>query len=78
MQARSGARGLSQPREAKGIVIDSEAVSSYQIGDRVTHQKMGAGTIIGLEGDKLSIVFDAGGAKKVLASFVSPVDDVPF
>ncbi|MEM7240888.1 MAG: UvrD-helicase domain-containing protein [Pseudomonadota bacterium] len=78
LQARSGARGLSQPREAKSIVIDSEAVSSYQIGDRVAHQKMGAGTIIGLEGDKLSIVFDAGGAKKVLASFVAPVDDVPF
>lgn len=78
LQARSGARGLSQPREAKGIVIDSAAVSTFQIGDRVQHQKMGAGTIIGLEGDKLSIVFDAGGAKKVLASFVAPMDDVPF
>ena len=78
LQARSADRGLSQPREAKGIVIDAEAVSSYQISDRVTHRKYGIGTVIGIEGDKLSIVFDAGGAKKVLASFVNPADDIPF
>lgn len=78
LQSRSGDRGLSQPREARTIVIDAEAVAKFELGSRVTHQKYGAGTIIGMEGDKLSIVFDQGGAKKVLASFVTAMDDVPF
>jgi len=78
MQARTSQRGLSQPTERKSIVIDASVLASYAIADRVVHGKFGIGTVIGIEGDKLSIVFDAGGAKKVVASFVKPADDVPF
>ncbi len=78
MQARTSQRGLSQPEKPKGIVIDADVIAAYAIGGRVMHAKFGIGTIIGIEADKLSIVFDAGGAKKVVASFVTPADDVPF
>jgi len=78
MQARTSQRGLSETRETKAPVIDATVVSSYEIGSRVVHGKFGIGTVIGIEADKLSIVFDAGGAKKVVASFVTPADDVPF
>jgi DNA helicase-2/ATP-dependent DNA helicase PcrA len=78
MQARTSQRGLSQPTEKKSVVIDAKVLASYAITDRVMHSKFGIGTVIGIEGDKLSIVFDAGGAKKVVASFVTPADDVPF
>lgn len=78
MQARTSERGLSQPMKARGVILDAETVVDFNLGDRVAHEKYGAGTVIGIEGDKLSIVFDAGGAKKILACFISVEGDVPF
>lgn len=85
MQERSfqggGARPVSQPREAAGLVIDAVVVSDYDIGDRVFHQKFGYGEIISIEGDKLDIEFDLAGSKKIVARWVIPAhqaDDVPF
>ena len=81
LQARTGEHGLSQPREAKGLVIDINAVSSFEQGDRVFHQKFGYGIVCDIEGDKLDIEFDKAGAKKVVAKFVTSADDpsdVPF
>lgn len=78
MQARAGQRGMSQPREARNTVIDLDAVSVYGLGDRVFHQKFGYGAIVGIEGDKLSVAFDKAGEKKVVASYVTGADEVPF
>ncbi|MEZ5912949.1 MAG: UvrD-helicase domain-containing protein [Paracoccaceae bacterium] len=81
MQARSTARLVSQPREARHAVIDLDAVSAYGMGDRVFHQKFGYGAVTGVEGDKLEIAFEKAGLKKVVASFVVPAaeaDDIPF
>jgi DNA helicase-2/ATP-dependent DNA helicase PcrA len=81
MQDRSSARPVSQPREARNVTIDAQALSSYVIGDRVFHQKFGYGEIIGIEGDKLAIEFDHAGSKMIVARWVVPahqVDDVPF
>jgi DNA helicase-2/ATP-dependent DNA helicase PcrA len=81
MQARAADRPMSQPRETRNMVIDSEASSSFTQGDRVFHQKFGYGHVSGIEGDKLSIAFDKAGEKKVVAKFVVPATkagDVPF
>ncbi|WP_054008001.1 ATP-dependent helicase [Cypionkella psychrotolerans] len=81
MQDRSAQRGVSQPREARNVTIDAQALSSYIIGDRVFHTKFGYGEIMGIEGDKLSIEFDHAGSKMIVARWVVPahqVDDVPF
>ena len=78
LQARSGQRGMSQPKESRNTVIDLEAVSSFTLGDRVFHQKFGYGAVVGIEGDKLEIDFDKAGTKKVVARFVSSSDDIPF
>ena len=82
LQARSQQRGMSQPSEARNMVIDLDAVSAYSIGDRVFHQKFGYGAVTGIEGDKLDIAFDKAGDKKVVAKFVTAAasagDDVPF
>jgi DNA helicase-2/ATP-dependent DNA helicase PcrA len=78
LQARSGERGLSQPKESRNTVIDMSAVSSFTIGERVFHQKFGYGAITGIEGDKLEVDFEKAGAKKVVARFVSASDDIPF
>ncbi|AZL60324.1 DNA helicase II [Tabrizicola piscis] len=81
MQEQASHRPMAQPREARHMVIDAEAVSPYVLGDRVFHQKFGYGEIMAIEGDKLDIEFDHAGAKKVVARWVVPadqVDDVPF
>ncbi|WP_204115728.1 ATP-dependent helicase [Shimia biformata] len=78
MQARAGERGLSQPRESRHTVIDLDAVSSFAVGQRVFHQKFGYGQVVDIEGDKLEVDFDKAGVKKVVASFVTSPDDVPF
>ena len=81
MQDRAGNRPVSQPREAKGIVIDAAAVSSFAMGDRAFHDKFGYGTVVGIEGDKLDIAFDKAGIKKIVARFVrnaATAGDVPF
>jgi DNA helicase-2/ATP-dependent DNA helicase PcrA len=81
MQARSQARPMSQPSEARNMVIDLDAVSAFETGDRVFHQKFGYGIIAGIEGDKLDIEFEKAGAKKIVAKFVvaaSGADEVPF
>jgi len=78
LQARSSARGTSQPSDAKSVTIDMTASSSFTMGERVFHQKYGYGAIIGIEGDKLEVAFEKAGDKKVVARFLSAADDVPF
>ncbi|MEM8538886.1 MAG: 3'-5' exonuclease, partial [Pseudomonadota bacterium] len=81
LQARSGARGMAQPVEARNMTIDLDAVSAFTEGERVFHQKFGYGEVMGIEGDKLEIEFDKAGSKHVVARFVvsaDSADDVPF
>ncbi|MEM7188358.1 MAG: UvrD-helicase domain-containing protein [Pseudomonadota bacterium] len=82
MNERRGQKGVGQPREARNLVIDAEAVSAFETGTRVFHQKFGYGQIIDIEGDKLTVDFEKAGEKKVVASFVTEAanaaQDVPF
>ncbi len=78
LQARSGERGMSQPKENRNVTIDLNAVSSFTMGERVFHQKFGYGAVIGIEGDKLEIEFEKAGTKKVVSRFLTGCDDVPF
>jgi DNA helicase-2/ATP-dependent DNA helicase PcrA len=81
MQDRAGSRPVAQPQEARGMVIDATALSSFVLGDRAFHDKFGYGTVVGIEGDKLDIAFDKAGIKKIVARFVrsaAAADDVPF
>ena len=78
MQANAGRRSMSQPREARNMVIDAEAAPAHELGARVFHQKFGYGAVTGIEGDKLTIDFEKAGQKKVVASFVTAADQIPF
>ncbi|MBE9477319.1 MAG: ATP-binding domain-containing protein, partial [Proteobacteria bacterium] len=78
MQARNAQYAPSIAPKPKRVIMDAEEIPDFAIGDRVAHDKYGGGTVIGVEVDKLSIVFDGGGAKKILASFVTMQDEVPF
>ncbi|MDR5654106.1 ATP-dependent helicase [Ruixingdingia sedimenti] len=81
MQSRAASRPVHAPQESRHVVIDLEAVSVFDTGDRVFHKKFGYGEVAGIEGDKLRIRFDKAGEKHVLAGYVVPAehaDDVPF
>jgi DNA helicase-2/ATP-dependent DNA helicase PcrA len=78
MQARAAQRPVSQPREARNMVIDATAAPAFAVGDRVFHQKFGYGGVRSVEGDKLSIDFDKAGSKNIIARFVVAADEIPF
>ena len=66
------------PRRSQGpatiegkLIASSTADSGYRRGDRVEHQKFGPGTVVEVDGEKLTIEFDTGDRKRVVASFVS-------
>ena len=44
-------------------------------GQRVYHSQFGAGTVVTAEGNKLTIVFDYSGRRKVLAQFVRKIEE---
>ena len=78
LQARSGARGTSQPRESRNVTIDMQAVAAFEMGERVFHDKFGYGEVIGIEGDKMEVAFEKAGTKKVVSRFLTGGQDVPF
>ena len=78
LQARSGQRSVSQPKESRNVTIDMNAVSAFTMGERVFHQKFGYGEVIGIEGDKLEVAFEKAGTKKVVSRFLTGENDVPF
>ncbi len=77
----SSTRPVTQPREARDMVIDATAVPGFAQGERVFHQKFGYGSVASVDGDKLFIEFEKSGPRHVIAKFIVPAaqaDDVPF
>ncbi|MFO1187969.1 MAG: AAA family ATPase, partial [Alphaproteobacteria bacterium] len=67
------------PRRAP-LTIEGELVakstgvnSSYSVGDRVFHLKFGNGRVKDVDGNKLTILFDKAGEKRVVDSFVERI-----
>jgi DNA helicase-2/ATP-dependent DNA helicase PcrA len=61
-------------RPERDLVVKSTGtVSDYSIGDRVFHQKFGNGNVIAIDGNKLTIAFDAAGEKRVVDRYVEKV-----
>jgi DNA helicase II / ATP-dependent DNA helicase PcrA len=57
---------------AQTLSITAGGRSSFRTGDRVVHDKFGGGEVVGVEGNKLDILFDKAGRKHVVDSFVRP------
>jgi DNA helicase-2/ATP-dependent DNA helicase PcrA len=68
----------AEPKRARGpVTIEGELVASstraqsdFKVGERVRHQQFGAGTIMEIDGRKLTIDFETAGRKRVIESFV--------
>jgi DNA helicase-2/ATP-dependent DNA helicase PcrA len=75
--AREPFSGGFAPKKRAPLTIEGElvakstgTVSDFAPEDRVFHQKFGYGHVVKVEGNKLTIVFDKAGEKKVVDSFV--------
>jgi hypothetical protein len=51
--------------------LASGTVSSFTIGDRVTHHMFGDGTVDAVRDHKLRIKFETVGSKEILSSFIT-------
>jgi DNA helicase-2/ATP-dependent DNA helicase PcrA len=66
------ARRKRGPMTIEGeLVAASTEEANFKPGERVMHQKFGAGTVTNVDGNKLTIDFDDAGRKRVVDSFVS-------
>ena len=57
--------------QAYAVQTSDPSAAEYQKGDRVFHQKFGYGRVGAVEGNKLTVMFDKAGEKRVIASFVT-------
>jgi DNA helicase-2/ATP-dependent DNA helicase PcrA len=72
--ARTGERGnarLPLTIEGQLVAASTAPTAGFAVGDRITHQKFGAGTVKLIDGNKLTIEFDSGNTKRVVDSFVA-------
>ncbi len=72
-----GGAASVQPARRGPMLIEGEvlarsagATSSFSAGERCFHVKFGPGTVIAIDGNKLTVDFDKAGRKMVLESFV--------
>ena len=69
---RRGTRGKALIVDGEANLIRSGGDSPFKQGDPVRHAKFGKGVVKSAEGDKLTVIFEDVGAKKVVATFVKP------
>ncbi|MCB1592429.1 MAG: UvrD-helicase domain-containing protein [Alphaproteobacteria bacterium] len=62
---------FSGPLSSKGV-LSSEG-TLFVRGDRVFHEKFGYGRVVHIDGHKLDILFDKGGQKRVMDSFLEKI-----
>jgi len=51
-------------------MLEHKPVLNLLVGARITHAKLGIGTVAEVDGNKLTVDFDKSGRKMVLDSFV--------
>ena len=67
----SGEALRSTPRLIEGTLTARETEpGSFDVGDRVFHQKFGYGAVMLVDGNKLTVDFETSGEKRVLDSYV--------
>jgi DNA helicase-2/ATP-dependent DNA helicase PcrA len=72
---RDSKRKAQPPMTLEGELIAASTanVPSFTKGTRIRHEKFGLGTVTLVDGNKLTIAFDDGSTKRVVASFVEIV-----
>jgi DNA helicase-2/ATP-dependent DNA helicase PcrA len=72
-KGRFAARREPLTIEGELVAKSTGTISAYAVGDRVFHVKFGNGDVTAVDGNKLTILFDKAGEKRVVDSFVERV-----
>ena len=56
------------------ITIDTTTIETKDLTKRIFHQKFGYGQVLSTDGDKLTILFEKAGEKKILAKYIVSAD----
>ena len=59
--------------EGELVARSAGTQSQFAVGERVFHLKFGNGNVTAVDGNKLTILFDKAGEKRVVDSFVERV-----
>ncbi len=62
--------GPRRPQNSESRISSASSSSNVHLGERVFHTKFGYGKIVAQSGEKLDVLFDHSGLKKVMAAFV--------
>ena len=60
------------------ITIDTTTVETKDLTKRIFHQKFGYGQVLSTDGDKLTILFEKAGEKKILAKYIVSADQTSY
>ncbi len=69
-RASSAQKRIPLTIEGELVAKSTGTTSAFKTGDRVFHQKFGNGNVTAIDGNKLTILFDRAGEKRVVDSFV--------
>ncbi|MGF1650336.1 MAG: ATP-dependent helicase [Hyphomicrobiaceae bacterium] len=69
-QARSATRRQPLLIEGELVAASTAQGAGFTVGTRVSHAKFGGGTVVEVDGNKLTVDFDDAGRKRVVDSFV--------
>ena len=72
-KGEGGKRRAPLTIEGELVAKSTGTVSDFGVGDRVFHIKFGNGDVTAVDGNKLTILFDKAGEKRVVDSFVERV-----
>jgi ATP-dependent DNA helicase UvrD/PcrA len=64
-------RTVTIDQNAQLVATSDPRAASYEIGERVFHEKFGYGRVRRVDGNKLTVAFDKAGEKRVIDSFVA-------
>ena len=73
VEAESRRRTMPPVVEGELVAKSVGVPTSYEVGERVFHDKFGQGRVVVVDGNKLTIDFEGSGEKRVLDSFVRRV-----
>ncbi len=69
-KAQGGLSNGPPTLELRAVESGTAASSTFEVGERIFHQKFGYGAIARVDGNKLTVEFEKAGQKKVVDSFV--------
>ena len=64
----------TQNRGQEAVIIEGKTAPIFGLNDAVIHPSLGAGTVVGVEAEKVSVIFTNGKSAKVMANYLTMGD----